>query len=121
MRSLIEDPVVHLNVVFGVLAVDVLAVEVGLILVVGQVVPEQLEYLSSPLQGSIAEHAPLFLVLVLHQVSVLAHQLQQSHLAVADGPEHSPCRCTHFPALLPEDVCFNEVAVLLDVYPLSRA
>ena len=121
MKSLIEDPVVHLNVVFGVLAVDVLGVEVGLVLVVGQVVSEQLEYLSFPLQGSVAEHSPPLLVLVLHQVSVFAHQLQQAHLAVADGSENSSSRCAHLPALFAEDIRLNEVTVLVDVYLLSRA
>ena len=121
MRSLIEDPVVHLNVVFGVLAVDVLGVEVGLALVVGQVVAEQLEYLSFPLQGSAAEHSPSLLVLVLHQVSVFAHQLQQAHLAIADGSENSPCRCTHLATFFPEDIRLNEVTVLAYVYLLSRA
>ncbi len=96
-------------------------VEVGLALVVGQVVAEQLEYLSFPLQGSAAEHSPSLLVLVLDQVSVFAHQLQQAHLAVADGSENSSSRCAHLPALFAEDIRLNEVTVLVDVYLLSRA
>ncbi len=87
----------------------------------GQVVSQQLENLQVPQQRRVAENCPFLAVDVEQRVSEIAHQLQESDLAVANGPEHSLRRGGYDRIFFLEDLRFQDMTSYEMVYLFSRA